>query len=62
MDDLDEPDVAHDAAGLDLADLPDVSGLLKRLVEERIPMALMIDLVNPSGPGVETDGARSDVE
>jgi hypothetical protein len=45
-----------------LADLPDVSGLLARLVEDRIPMALMIDLVNPTGPGPDVDEARRDVE
>lgn len=53
----------HDlpATALDVAALPDVSSLLSRLVEERIPMALLIDLVNPSGPGPEVDGAPSDV-
>lgn len=45
-----------------LADLPDVSGLLARLVEDRIPMALMIDLVNPTGPGPDVDGAHREVE
>jgi hypothetical protein len=51
-----------DAPGVDLSDLPDVSGLLARLVEERIPMALMIDLVNPTGPGPDVDGPRRDVQ
>lgn len=46
---------------LDVGDLPDVSSLLARLVDERIPMALLIDLVNPSGPGPEVDEAPSDV-
>lgn len=60
---LDEVHEAHvlPAADIDLADLPDVSSLLSRLVDERIPMALLIDLVNPSGPGPEVDGAPSDV-
>ena len=51
-----------DVPGIDVSDLPDVSGLLARLVEERIPMALMIDLVNPTGPGPDVDGPRRDVE
>lgn len=55
---LDADDLATE---LDVAGLPDVSGLLARLVDERIPMALLIDLVNPSGPGPEVDGAPSDV-
>ena len=54
------------APELDLAglpDLPDVSALLARLVDERIPMALLVDLVNPAAPVVddEVDGAPSDV-
>ena len=50
-----------DLAGL--PDLPDVSSLLARLVDERIPMALLIDLVNPAAPVVddEVDRAPSDV-
>lgn len=31
-------------------DLSDVSSLLARLVEERIPLALIADLANPGGP------------
>ena len=43
--------------------LPDVSSLLARLVDERIPMALLVDLVNPGAPVVddEVDRAPSDV-
>ncbi|MEP7763310.1 hypothetical protein [Sanguibacter sp. 25GB23B1] len=35
---------------LDLHDLPDVSALLARLLDERIPLALMADLASPQGP------------
>lgn len=46
-----------------LRELPDVSSLLARLVDERIPMALLVDLVNPSGAvdDDEVDRAPSDV-
>ena len=59
VDDLPAPEL--DPAGL--PDLPDVSSLLARLVEERIPMALLVDLVNPAAPVVddEVDRAPSDV-
>ena len=32
-------------------DLGDVSALLARLVEDRVPLALIADLANPEGPG-----------
>ena len=40
-------DVATDP---ELRDLTDVSALLARLVDERIPLALIADLANPDGP------------
>jgi hypothetical protein len=43
---------ATDAGGL--PELPDVSRLLGRLADERIPLALMADLVDPYGPGSDT--------
>ncbi|SDC62091.1 hypothetical protein SAMN05216410_2036 [Sanguibacter gelidistatuariae] len=33
-----------------LRDLPDVSGLLARMLDERIPLALIADLASPKGP------------
>ena len=39
---------------LDLGDLPDVSALLARLLDERIPLALIADLAHPGGP--DSDG------
>ncbi|PFG33657.1 hypothetical protein ATL42_1542 [Sanguibacter antarcticus] len=39
-----------EAYDLDLRDLPDVSALLARLLDERIPLALMADLASPHGP------------
>ena len=33
-----------------LQDLPDVSGLLARMLDERIPLALIADLASPAGP------------
>jgi len=62
--DLDVDDTASTEIDLSgLPDLPDVSSLLARLVDERIPMALLIDLVNPAAPVVddEVDRAPSDV-
>ena len=32
-------------------DLSDVSSLLTRLIEERVPLALIADLAHPDGPG-----------
>lgn len=32
------------------AGFPDVSALLARLIDERIPLALIADLANPAGP------------
>ena len=62
--DLDVDDTASPEIDLSgLPDLPDVSSLLARLVDERIPMALLIDLVNPAASVVddEVDRAPSDV-
>lgn len=33
-----------------LRDLPDVGDLLARMIDERIPLALLADLINPQGP------------
>lgn len=50
------PEVEGETGSLAVADphlggISDVSDLLARLLEERIPLALMADLINPRGPG-----------
>ena len=44
------PHRATELDSLDLHDLPDVTALLARLLDERIPLTLMADLANPQGP------------
>ena len=41
---------ATELESLDLHDLPDVTALLARLLDERIPLTLMADLASPHGP------------
>lgn len=38
---------------VDVSDLPDVSRLLARLLDERIPLALIADLAHPDGPDTD---------
>ena len=42
--------VRREIADPRLRDLPDVDGLLARMLDEPIPLALIADLASPSGP------------
>ncbi|MBI9115083.1 hypothetical protein [Sanguibacter suaedae] len=46
----DQPSERQGRSATDAGELPDVSRLLARLADERIPLALMADLVDPYGP------------